>query len=421
VRKRDGEESVREEQMQRHGRTPRTPPPETAESSTKAGMEANTGGTDINDLRRELAEQQRIIQQLQQERNPNLGMTVVTENTLGNFLHFSIRDALEAVPNFDGENIAFVYFVEGCEEALSMVAPTQEVALVRAIRNKLKGDAHRSILGKTFGNMQELVEFLRTKYGPRETVYEAQGRLAYLYQKKDEKVAAYANRVRELGKRILDAHKRETGQISLEFRDSIDKHLKTSFLRGLNREIIISKEGTFEEIESRAIDAEKELETINMIRRVVLAENIPTEKRASTRRIEAEIITCQFCHKKGHTADRCWQINKFQGANGNKNLTNPGTLHGNNNISNNNNNNNAKPSTSDNQSQANEVITCRYCKKLGHSIEECRKRIYNNNLRQNNQIQGNGQIPERTGAIPGNIKIRPTQVIAAEVELDTEQ
>jgi len=409
--------------MQRHGRTPRTPPPETAESSTKAGMEANTEGMDINDLRRELAEQQRIIQQLQQERNPNLGMTVVTENTLGNFYYFSIRDALEAVPNFDGENIAFVYFVEGCEEALSMVAPTQEIALVRAIRNKLKGDAHRSILGKTFNNMQELVEFLRTKYGPRETVYEAQGRLAYLYQKKDEKVAAYANRVRELGKRILDAHKRETGQISLEFRDSINKHSKTSFLRGLNREIIISKEGTFEEIESRAIDAEKELETINMIRRVVLAENVPTETRTSIRRIEAEIISCQFCHKKGHTADRCWQINKFQGANGNKNLTNPGTLREINNISNNNNNNNnnAKPSTSDNQSQANEVITCRYCKKLGHSIEECRKRIYNNNLRQNNQIQGNGQIPERTGAIPGNTKIRPTRVVAAEVELNTEQ
>jgi len=159
-----------------------------------------------------------------------------------------------------------------------------------------------------------------------------------------------------------------------------------------------------------------------MIRRVVLAENTPSEKRASTRRIEAEIISCQFCHKKEHTADRCWQINKFQGLNGNKNLVNPGTLGGNNNINNNNNNNNnAKPFTSGNQSQANELITCRYCKKVGHSIEECRKRIYNNNLRQNNQIQGNDQIPERTGAVPGNIKIRPTQVIAMETESNTEQ
>jgi len=90
-------------------------------------MEVNIGGMDINNLKKELAEQQQIIQQLQQ-RNSSSGMTMVTENTLYNFfLHFSIRDTLEAVPNFDGENIAFVYFVEGCEEALSIIAPTQEI------------------------------------------------------------------------------------------------------------------------------------------------------------------------------------------------------------------------------------------------------------------------------------------------------
>ena len=206
-------------------------------------------------------------------------MSNLTEGTIRNYLHYSIRDALEAIPNFDRENISFVYFVEGCEEALSMIAPSQEINLVRAVRNKLKGDAHRSILGQTFNKMQDLVEFFRTKYGPRETVYEAQGRLAYLCQKKDKKVS-YANRIKKLRKRILDAQRRESGQISAEFRNSIEKHLKTSFLRGLNKEIIISKEGTFEEIESRAIDAEKELETVDMIRRVVLAENALAEKRA---------------------------------------------------------------------------------------------------------------------------------------------
>lgn len=72
--------------------------------------------------------------------------------------------------------------------------------------------------------------------------------LDYLYQKKDEKVSAYVNRVRELGKRIIDAQRRETEMISPEFRNSIEEYLKTSFLRGLNKELIISKEGTCEEI-----------------------------------------------------------------------------------------------------------------------------------------------------------------------------
>lgn len=152
--------------------------------------------------------------------------------------------------------------------------------------------------------MLDLVECLRAKYGPRETVYEAQGRLAYLCQKKDENVAIYGNRVRELGKRIIDSQRREAGQVIAEFRDSIENNLRTYFLRGLNKELIISREGTFEEIESRAINAGNELETINMIRRVVLAENTTTERRALTRRTEGTEVVCQYCHKKGHIADR---------------------------------------------------------------------------------------------------------------------
>lgn len=398
--------------------TRHTPPPE---------RELEPENPEIQELRRIVAQQQQAIQQLQfshNQRPQNPGMAVLTEGTIGNYLHFSIRDALEAIPSYDGRNIPFVYFVEGCEEALSMITPSQELNLVRAVRNKLKDDAHRSILGKTFNNMQEFVEFLRTKYGSRETVYEAQGRLAYLCQRKDERVVAYANRVRELGKRILDAQNRETGQISAEFRNSIDKHLKSSFLRGLNKEIIISRDGSFDEIESRAIEAEKELETVNMIRRVVLAENTSTEKGASVRRIEAKTVICQYCHKKGHTADKCWQLNKPQ-ANRNEIQNRSGFSQ--NNYNDNSNNYKQSPPTMRNpntniqNSTYSATATCRYCKKFGHTLEECRKRMYNNNLRQNSQVQGNEQTPARTGATPGNIKTRPAKVILEESELVTEQ
>lgn len=47
---------------------------------------------------------------------------------------------------------------------------------------------------------------------------------------KRRSVAAYANRTRELGKRILDAQKREMRIILPDIRNSIEKHTKTSFL-----------------------------------------------------------------------------------------------------------------------------------------------------------------------------------------------
>ena len=122
------------------------------------------------------------------------------------------------------------------------------------------------MLGKVFSSLQGLVEFLRSKYGPRETVYEAQAWLAYMCQKGDEKVSSCANRVGEIGKRIIDAQKWQSNKISQDFKKYIEEHLKICFLCGLNPEIIISKEGTFEELESRAIDAERELETVKTIR-----------------------------------------------------------------------------------------------------------------------------------------------------------
>lgn len=65
-------------------------------------------------------------------------------------------------------------------------------------------------------------------------------------------------------------------------------------------------------------------------------------------------------------------------------------------------------------------MICRYCKKLGHVIEDCRKRMFNNQSR-NNQIQGNGQIPAKTGTAPGNVNTRPTRAITAEQDPDVEQ
>lgn len=94
-------------------------------------------------MRRILQEQQQIIQQYQQQhQHQNPGMALISEGTL-NLLHFSIKNALETVPNFDRENILFVYILLRVvrKHSAHMIAPTQETNLVRAIRNKLK-NAH---------------------------------------------------------------------------------------------------------------------------------------------------------------------------------------------------------------------------------------------------------------------------------------
>lgn len=383
---------------------------------------------DIAEMQRQLQQQERLIHQLQEQQQQQLERSQGTftgssdagnfgnPNTWNNFGYFSIRDALEAVPSFDGDNIAFTHFVEGCEEALTMISPSQEIILTRAIRNKLKGDAHKSILGKVFNSLRELVEFLRNKYGTRETVYEAQARLAYICQKDNEKVSIYANRIREIGKRIIDAQKRQSSVISEDLKKSLEEHLKICFLRGLNSEIRIIKEGTFDELESRAIDAERELETVKMIRQVVLGDKgSDSNKRThntSTCRVGSQPVKCQYCHKIGHTADRCRFINNNRSIQPNF-------------YPNNQNRNNTQvpppPPGSSTQNPNNiSPIVCRYCWKPGHMLKDCRKRLYYSQVRQN-QVQGNGQIPAMTGATPGNVHTRPARAIAMDSDINTEE
>jgi hypothetical protein len=60
--------------------------------------------------------------------------------------------------------------------------------------------------------------------------------------------------------------------------------------------------------------------------------------------------------------------------------------------------------TLQNSNRVSQVI-CKYCKKTGHIIEDCCKRMYNNQSRNNQsyngQRQGNGRTPVNTGAAPG--------------------
>lgn len=61
---------------------------------------------------------------------------------------------------------------------------------------------------------------------------------------------------------------------------------------------------------------------------------------------------------------------------------------------------------------------CRYCKKQGHNIEECRKREYN---RKRNQNQTQNQVPGPSNSHnPSNVHLNSTdpQVDASPVEVN---
>ena len=146
----------------------------------------------------------------------------------------TLRDALTMVPEFNGKNIPLGQFIESCSEAKEMVEPEFEANLVKLIRSKITWEARQSIFGQSFANIEELKNFLKNIYSPAKSIPQLLGELGNEFQRDEESVIAFANRIRDIGIRILEVKKLEDGgRLDSIFKASIDKTIIDSFRRGL--------------------------------------------------------------------------------------------------------------------------------------------------------------------------------------------
>lgn len=252
----------------------------------------------------------------------------------------TLKYAIEAVPFFDGINIPLNYFIEGCEEARSMLPKEAESQFARVIRTRIVGEARRTIQDQDFGSVAELTSYLKQIYGPSKNVYQLQGELGCVYQKNNEDVVTYANRVKLLGKQILEAYRSSghapTGQ---NIKTTIEKDMCKCFIRGLKPEIEqrITRDLGVQETVADALRIERELQQMTDLR-----------QGRGTISNQSQLINpprdvCQICRKEGHTANNYRKIAQFSSQTQNT-LTNFGT----------------------------EILICQICKKRGHSADKCR-------------------------------------------------
>ncbi|KMQ83332.1 hypothetical protein RF55_20321, partial [Lasius niger] len=150
----------------------------------------------------------------------------------------TLKYAVEAVPYFDGNNISLNYFIEGCEEAKSMLPKEAEQQFTKIIRTRIVGEARRTIQDQEFDKVSQLTSYLKRVYGPSKNVYQLQGELGCIYQKSEEDVITYANRVKILGKQILEAY-RSSGHIAPDqnIKTSLEVDMCKCFIRGLKPDI----------------------------------------------------------------------------------------------------------------------------------------------------------------------------------------
>ena len=283
----------------------------------------------------------KTIKPLDNSEYPNLELNLIkpkveTNMTQGNPFA-TLKYAVDAVPFFDGTNIPLSYFIEGCEEAKSMLPDEAESQFARILRTRIVGEARRTIRDEDFNTVAELTKFLKQIYGGTKNAYQLQGELGNVYQKNEEDVVTYANRVKLLGKQIFEAY-RSSGHTlpGQDIRTTIEKDMCKCFIRGLKPEIEqrIARNLDVKSTVADALRIEKELRAITDLRHGTT--NPKSQDNRST-----EI--CQICFKIGHTATNCLKY--------------------------------IQHTTSLRQNHlGTEILICQICKKRGHGADKCRQR-----------------------------------------------
>jgi len=252
----------------------------------------------------------------------------------------TLKYAVEAVPFFDGQNIPLTYFIEGCEEAKSMLPEEAEPQFTKIIRTRIVGEARRTIQDQDFDSVAQLTKYLEQIYGPSKNIYQLQGELGCIYQKNEEDIVTYANRVKILGKQILEAHKNSGNTLpGQNIKASLEKDMCKCFIRGLKPEIEqrIKRDLDVQATVADALRIERELREMTDLRQGQSSSGKPS----STNRLRE---TCQICYKEGHLASNCRKLNQFSQQPYNKSALRT------------------------------EILICQICKKRGHSADKCRLR-----------------------------------------------
>lgn len=140
------------------------------------------------------------------------------------------------------------------------------------------------------------------------------GDIAVQFQKRDESVLKYANRIRHLGTRILEAERNETGaKPSAGFNADLTRTIIRTFKRGLLPEIkrATAEENDVQDLVQAAITAETELAAVRELR---LEENHLDYRRRKIHATAPECssdvrpkMQCEYCKMTNHSVERCYK------------------------------------------------------------------------------------------------------------------
>lgn len=264
---------------------------------------------------------------------------------------------IKFIGTFDGSRDALSPFLNNCRNAINLASSSQTDILLKYILSRLQGKAETACAVKEFTKWQQLEEFLKTQFGDVKHYSYLLSDLQECKQGRNESVSQYSLRIEScLAKLLTEINisipTKKKDELAGRVAAMQDLALNT-FTIGLHPQL------------STVVRC-KDPNTLNEAINFASAEEKILGISNRKHQVSSSNANQQTQYRQ----------NSFNSRSQNQPWNQPGP-------SNSNFRPQGQPWNQPGPSNSN-VLVCRYCKNIGHSIENCRKRQFNNNRRNQN-------------------------------------
>lgn len=147
--------------------------------------------------------------------------------------------AIKIIPLFNGKNIPVEVYIKACELAKSILPPGSETYVTKIIRIKLIGEARDAVQDQKFTQISQLTSYLKNiVYTVVTNISTTIGELGRIYQRDEELIISYANRLKTNKENILEAYC-VSSKIPIDPipKISLEEELRAAFIKNLKPEI----------------------------------------------------------------------------------------------------------------------------------------------------------------------------------------
>ncbi|KAF7379261.1 hypothetical protein HZH68_017106 [Vespula germanica] len=291
--------------------------------------------------------------------------------------NISIREAISMVPQYDGYNISIGTFTRACKRARELILFNAEETATRLIIKKLRGQVYSIVKDYNIYSIDRLCDILWENLC---TQYKVE--LSNIYMDQDEHILEFIDRVKDLRQVICNEERYKSHELTEEKRKKIDEFILISFCHGLPLEYRLKiTPDTCEDLLDAFVKARKFYAEIELDRFRYQEYQQPQDfrdrpttsncdetgiKNRNTRATNSNPApkSCTYCNKLGHNKDECYKRKRKQQIRSEESLRRdyPFPLP-------------APPHRFQSNSHGPRK-ECRYCKNMGHTIEECRKKLW---------------------------------------------